>query len=218
MSGRATQYSSHASFVLDPQSIDKDGGRQIDWANVAEKYRLTPGGTVTLTANAAIDAVALAVVALLIPVKSGTLLHFGESKEFARVTADAAVGATALTVEALPAAIESGDAAIVKGEGKKILPAGAVMGELIDLTAGGPGKVSPRVVTTNPAIGLLASDAVEDDPAAALSGYGLVRGGIVYEALLPDATGTPRILAAAIKTELAANSKGFVYAVYKDVR
>jgi hypothetical protein len=98
--------------------------------------------------------------------------------------------------------------------GKKKLPAGTAVGEV---TAGG--KVAERVVTTRPAIGLLASDAIEDDRSAALSGYGVIIGGVVYENLLPDATGgPPPVLAAAIKTELNASGTGFVFEMYGDDR
>jgi len=99
--------------------------------------------------------------------------------------------------------------------GKKVLPAGTVVGDLL-----GAGKISPRVVTTNPAMGILLETAVEDDPAAALSGYGVMVGGPVYEALLPDASGSPRVLAAAIRTELdaAVTSTGFGFHVWEDVR
>jgi hypothetical protein len=98
--------------------------------------------------------------------------------------------------------------------GKKVLKAGTVVGELL-----GTGKVSPRVVTTNPAVGLLETDAIEGDQSAALSGYGMLIGGAVYEALLPDATGgPPRTLAAAVKTELQAAGTGFAFVKYQDNR
>jgi hypothetical protein len=86
--------------------------------------------------------------------------------------------------------------------------------------ASGNGKLRPRVVTTNPAIGLLATDAIENDRSAAQSGYGLIIGGVIYEPLLPEATGSPRTLAAGIKTELQAAgvSTGFVFHVYADDR
>jgi hypothetical protein len=98
--------------------------------------------------------------------------------------------------------------------GKKVLPAGTVVGELL-----GGGKVSPRVVTTNPATGILAAQALEGDLDAALSGYGVIVGGRLYENLLPDATGgPPATLAAAIKTELGTNSHGFSFETYSDDR
>lgn len=97
--------------------------------------------------------------------------------------------------------------------GKKRLPAGTVVGSLL-----GNGLVSPRVLTTNPATGILVSDADEGDLSAAASGYGIYRGGVVYEALLPDAAGAPRVLAAALKTELAAAGCTFKFETYADSR
>jgi hypothetical protein len=99
--------------------------------------------------------------------------------------------------------------------GKKIIPSGTAMGTLL-----GSGKMSPRVVTTNPAVGLLEGDAIEDDLVHSLSGYGLMVGGVVYENLLPDATGgPPAVLAAGIKTELQANcAMGWQFEVYQDTR
>jgi hypothetical protein len=68
------------AFVVDRNAMVRDTGRQIDWAAVPEKYHRVPGGTVTLTANAAADAVALAVAALTIPIAAYTALFFGASK------------------------------------------------------------------------------------------------------------------------------------------
>lgn len=101
-------------------------------------------------------------------------------------------------------------------EGRKYLPAGTAVGDLL-----GSGKLRPRVVTTNPAIGLLETNAYEDDKAAAASGYGVIIGGVVYENLLPDATGgPPATLAAAIKTELQTTGigTGFAFFTYADNR
>ncbi len=101
-------------------------------------------------------------------------------------------------------------------EGRKYLLAGTAVG-----TALGAGKLRQRVVTTNPAIGLLETNAYEDDKNASLSGYGVIIGGAVYENLLPDATGgPPATLAAGIKTELntAGVGTGFAFATYADNR
>lgn len=126
-----------SGFVVDPHSIDRDNGHQVDWANV-----------------------------------------------------------TALNAD-----------------GKKYIPAGTVVGSLL-----GNGKISPRVVTTNPAVGLIETTAIENDSNAALTGYGLIVGGVINENLLPDATGTPRVLAAAVKTELANAGTGFSWRQYSDGR
>lgn len=128
---------SRLPFVVDPHSIMRSSGRQIDWANVS-------------TTNA---------------------------------------------------------------EGKKVIYAGTPVGELL-----GGGKVSPRVVTTNPAVGILETTAVEGDRVAALSGYGMIVGGHLYENLLPGATGTPKTLASAVKTELLANGYAWSFEQYGDSR
>lgn len=209
--GRSYYYPSTAGFIVDPGSLVRDYGRQIDWANVPGTYRETPDFIVKLSAAAAADAVALAVDALPYAVPAGTNLYFGQAKELAHVTTAAAAGATALVVEALPSALEDDDEATVFGSGSKTLPAGTRVGELL-----GNGKISPRIVSTNPAFGILETDAIEDDPKAPLSGYGVLRGGHLYENLLPGATGSPAVIASGEKTELAANSAGFLFSQYQN--
>lgn len=103
--------------------------------------------------------------------------------------------------------------ATVNADGKKIVYAGTVVGEVL-----GNGKISPRVVTTNPAIGILETTAVEGDPSASRSGYGVIIGGVLYENRLPDATGTPKTLAAAVKTELKASGYAWAFEQFADSR
>jgi len=98
--------------------------------------------------------------------------------------------------------------------GKKVIPAGTIMGELL-----GGGKISPRVVATNPATCMLVANAVEGAQEHAKSGYGCYVGGVVYENLLPDAAGgPPKVLAAAFKTELNAAGCDFKFETYEDNR
>jgi hypothetical protein len=220
--GRTTRYPSTAGFIVDPNSVDRSSGRQIDWANVGPQYRETPGTpavtVVVGVAGAAQNATSVPVAALSAAIPNGTTLDFGGAK-FARLTAAAAAGATALTVAALVTALVSGDTATyagTPGAGNKVLKSGTVVGELL-----GSGKVSPRVASTNPAVGMLETDAVENDPVASKTGYGMIVGGEVYENLLPDSSGgPPRVLLTAIKTELntAGASKGFLFQQYLDNR
>jgi hypothetical protein len=104
------------------------------------------------------------------------------------------------------------DDAYKEDDGLKKLPAGTIIGEEL-----GNGLVSPRVDTTNPATGILESDAKEGDRGPdALTGYGIIRGGGIYENLLPDATGgPPKTIASAIKTELG---ERFYWETYEDDR
>jgi hypothetical protein len=152
-------------------------------------------------------------------IPAGTTLYFGEAGELARTTAAAAVGATSVATDALPAALESGDSATYVPDlaAPKVIPAGTRMGD-----AGTDGKIYPRVVTTNPAKFLLATDAVEEVLGFAghlnRSSYGVIRGGVVYENLLPGATGSPKVIPSAEKTELqtAGVGTGFSFVQYRD--
>jgi hypothetical protein len=215
---RTTRTHALAGFIVDPNNVDRDNGHQIDWANVKETYRETPGlAPVLVTAAAtAQNAVSLALgVALPGPIPSGTALDFG-TDEFAITTADVAAGVMAIPVRALANALEGGETATYAGRagsGNKVLKAGTAVGTLL-----GGGKLSPRVAATNPAVGLLATDAVENDPVAALSGYGLITGATVYENLLPDAVAGA--IVAGIKTELntAGASRGFLFKTFTDNR
>lgn len=99
--------------------------------------------------------------------------------------------------------------------GKKYIPAGTACGELLSTN----GTISPRVVTTNPATCILLTAAYEDDPSAAATGYGCLVGGVLFENLLPQASGgPPKTLAAAIKTELANAGCFFTWEKYSDTR
>lgn len=220
MSGRTTSRLSTPGFIVDPANVDRNNGRQIDWANVGEIYRETagtaPSVVVVGAAGAAPAATSVPVAALTAAIPSGTVLNFGTNK-FARLTADAIVGAVTLTVAAIPTALVSGDTATyagTAGTGNRRLKAGTFVGEALS----GNKKVSPRVAGTNPAIGCLASDAVENDPVAAKSGYGVITGAAVYENLMPDAVAG--VVAAGIKTELntAGVSRGFLFQTYADDR
>lgn len=101
----------------------------------------------------------------------------------------------------------------LNAQGKKVLLAGTPVGSLL-----GTGKISPRADNTNPAIGLLLTTAVQDEPNAALSGYGIITGGVMYENLIPGAAGTPAELAQDIKDELNANGTGWSWRQYADDR
>lgn len=97
----------------------------------------------------------------------------------------------------------------VAPETVKRLPGGTLM----QLNAAG--KMIPHDGTaTSPAF-ILQSGAAETSRTDALSGYGFFTGGNFYEALLPNAAGTPRVLTANQKTALGAR---FFMQLYSDVR
>ena len=137
-----------ASIQTDPTFTGPAGMAPGRWiGDYLSREHVVPGGArldpaafedseavrVQLNGAAAIDATSITVDALSGPVPSGTLLYFGESKEFALTTADAAAGATTIAVQALPAAIEDNDSAHYRLRGaRKHIPNGTLVGRTYD--------------------------------------------------------------------------------------
>lgn len=202
------------SFVVDPGSVVRNSGRQVDWTKVGENRRRTAGQIVKLSAAASAAATSITVDALAAALANGTVLNFTGTNKFAQVNdASALAGDTSVTVLALPEALADNDEAVVAGSGSKWLPAGTVVEEA---TASNVTKISPRVGGSGSAAGLLATDANEDSTVESKSGYGVFTGGKFYESLLPDAAGSPRVLDATIKAELVALPDGMSFEPYYD--
>lgn len=167
-------------FVANRHSLLRDNGRQPDWALVTDRFR-QGSFAVTLTANAAADAIGLVVSPLVKAIAKGTILDFG-GKKVARVSADTAAGLTNLPVDALGVAIASGDIAYTGGRGKKYIPAGT----RFDLLASG--KVVPSVLNTGSVTCYAISETAmaEDMPSDSMTGYGMFISGVFFENLLPE--------------------------------
>lgn len=103
---------------------------------------------------------------------------------------------------------------IPAGDTKKQIPAGTVM----CATEGGDGEVIPYVdaLGAETALCLLATNAREDAPQDAHGNYGMLIGGPVWDNLLPEATGTPAVIAAQAKSEMATAGCTFFYMQYSD--
>lgn len=216
MGWNTTVYTSTPNFVADPETIARNSGRQIDWANVNHLYHGGTTYTITLNdAGAAEDDVEITVVALPVALPAGTYLNFGVhsvdgASMIALTTAAAAAGATTLAVAALGHEIEDASTAtyIASGSGDKVIPAGTVMVEIA-----ATGKIVPRAIrpgSENAAM-ILWSTANENDRSAALSGYGCLIGGVIYEDLLPETI-------TSWKAELVTAGAQFQYEVYEDDR
>jgi hypothetical protein len=216
---RATYYVTRPPFVVDPDSVDRNSGRQIDWDSVPDTYRQ---GAVTATASTNVDSGSTAIPVDALPgaIPTGTVLYFGEAGEFARLSAAAAAGTTSIPVDATGTTIEDGNAAIYPGSGDKLIPAGKAMCELAS------GKIIPRADRpgSETCMGFLETNAIQNSISAALTGYGVIIGGVLFENLLPDATAgaTTGTLPDAYKTELmnATNPRatGFAFEQYQDNR
>lgn len=218
--GRETFYTVKPPFVVDQGGLVRNSGRQVDWDNVPESYR-QGAQTITVSTTAGSTATAIEVTALAKTIPKDVNLYFTGTGVFARLTANAAQGTTSIPVAAPGTAINSGDTAVHPGTGSKSLPAGKAIAELSS------GKIVPRSDAPGSEVcaGFLETNAFEDDVSAALTGYGVIIGGNLYENLLPDADvygASTGVIAVTYKNELASatNGKatGFAFEQYRDTR
>lgn len=210
---RTTVNTGRPPFLVDEDAVVLDTGRQVAWEYLDARYEV---GAVAVQLNgvAAAAAVSITVDPLLSAVQKGTTIRF-DAGEFAYVTADAAAGATTLAVEALPAALEDNDIGYVDTNASLLgrqLPPGTIMAELTD------GRMVPRAVRpgAETAKYLLATYANEDSATDAASGYGIIKSAAVYENLLPESTGTPKVANSTYKTELLAQGGYWMFEQYAD--
>lgn len=171
---------------------------------------LTGGGgtaAVTTPAAGAASPTSITVDALLGDIPNGAVLDFGYGPAVT-LTAAAVTGATTLSVTGVSINIADNATALYGGTGPKKIAAGTVLG--IDGSTGDR-KVFPRVASTNPAYGILETDAVQSDGSDASTGYSLLRGGVLYENRLPDAIANGGSLPSAFKTELVSSKSYFQF-------
>jgi hypothetical protein len=201
-----------ATFVADKGSIVRDTGRQIDWDLLDERY-YHGAEAITATEPAVATDTTITVAALPVDVPAGTILDFGPGT-LAEVTVDADAGDTTLTVTALDAGIADNAVAYIGSglAGGKQVPGGTVM----DLLASG--KIVPSALATGgvTAYCILETNADEDSDSDAATGYGCIRGGALFENLLPEATGSPAVIDSTWKTELRARGGAFLFEQYED--
>lgn len=170
------------------------------------------------SADAAAGATSISVEALDATIENADTATFNGGTIQARVTVAAAKGATSITVDELQFAVaDNAEAKYGAPAGAKVLFAGTVM---VQVAAGAhAGKAVPRALrpASETAEFLLATDAIEGSPVAALSGYGMLTGGHFFENLLPEAdlTADPAVINSTWKTELGS---WFKFQQYKDSR
>lgn len=87
-----------------------------------------------------------------------------------------------------------------------------------DFVAGDSFNITVTQTDGSKCAGLIYSDATQGSLTDASTGYGMVVGGYVFENLLPEATGSPKVITAAQKAALALCGPGFVYEQYEDTR
>lgn len=137
---------------------------------------------VTTSAAAAAGDTSISIVAAPVQLAATDTTTWKGGTKQVRLTANAAKGATSLTVDELQFAIPDDATATYGGSGDKVIASGTIVAELSS------GKVIPRSAVTGAetAIGVLVGTAYENAKEHALTGYGVINGGVLYENLLPD--------------------------------
>jgi hypothetical protein len=193
-------------YVVDESSLERAGGHQIDWTSVtntdADGTKYIKAGTVVGSTSAG----------LLQP------------RAFSVAPTSIVVSSNVATVTLADHGFSAGEYVTISGANESYVNGTFEIASVPDAdtftyaTTGADATASGTITMSRRAIGILETDATQNAPAASLSGYGLLVGGVLYETLLPDATGSPLALPAAYKSELAAAGCTFKYTSYADSR
>lgn len=208
MGGWTTARVSKPAFVVDPASLVLSSGRQWSWADVPDSYKnslgnkFIPGGTVY---SEKADG-------QMVPRAAATTLT---SVVVASNVATATKAAHGLSV---------GDVVYIAGSnlsyvnGQKTVATVPTADTFTYAAVGADATATGTITSNRVAKGITATNATENSKSDSASGYGTIVGGNLYENLLPEATGTPKVLDAQVKTELNAAGTGFAFEQYQDTR
>src|SRR5436309_2446819 len=97
---RTTLYVTHPPFVVDPSSLVRTGGRQVDWDSIPESYREGAVNVTVGTGGAAAGATSVPVVALPVKLDVDMILKFGSYAPVTVTVNDSSVSAgdTGITI------------------------------------------------------------------------------------------------------------------------
>lgn len=188
-------------FIADPLSVQRTLGAQIDFdltdaARAVSGKKSIKGGTV------------------MSRLSSGKIVPRADFNRTVSVAVSAGV-ATATTTA--PHDLETGQFVTIEGVSSSVDGRHEVTKtSATEFTFPATGSGGSGGALNLPATEVLISGATEDEPQAALSGYGTLRGAMLFENLLPDAVAGK--LPEAIKAELDESRTFFSYVTYRDSR
>jgi hypothetical protein len=212
--GRTTTNTTRPAFVADPGSIDRNTGRQVDWTNVPTTFKNADGNKVILAGtvmSGEVNSDGIGDAGKMVPRSATTTVTVAVSSNVATATATAHPFKVGDTVY-----ITGANLAYVNGE--KTVASVPTANTFTFAAVGADASATGTITTAWRTCGILETNATENSTTDSLSGYGVIVGGVVYENLLVDATGTPKVLPAQYKTELSELGLGFYYATYQDSR
>jgi hypothetical protein len=206
--GRTTYSPIRPAFVVDPQSLARNSGRQIDWTKVPASYKNTAGvkvldaGTVlgvTVDGPAVPRAAAQTLTSVVVASNVATATLNGHGYK---------VG-DKLTIAG---------ASLAYANGQIVVASVADANTFTYAATGANATATGTITAAYSAQCILETVAVEDSASDSKSGYGCLIGGVLFENRLPDASGTPKVLPSAFKSELNAAGLGFAFEQFADSR
>lgn len=191
--------------VLDESSLERTTGVQIDWASITADAdgakRVKAGAVMSRMASGKVQPRSYALTLTSVVVASNVATATKASHGFS-------VGEQLY--------ISGGSLAYANG---LITIASVPTANTFTYTAtGSDATATGTIVASRVATEILDTDATDINSGESYSGYGSLVGGVLYANLLPDATGTPKVLPAQYVTELKNAGCTFKFGQYADSR
>ena len=201
-----TSYSlSRVRAVVDESSLERVMGAQIDWASI------------TADADGAKR------------VKAGTVVSrkadgMVQPRSFTLTLTSVVVASNVATATKNGHGYSVGEQLFISGANLSYVNGLKTIASVPDANTftfdatGANATATGTIVASRVATEILETDATDTNLAESYTGYGSLVGGVLYENLLPDAAGTPKVLPTQYKTELKNANASFKFVQYADTR
>jgi hypothetical protein len=201
-----TNYSlSRSRAVVDESSLERMNGLQIDWASITADAdgakRLKAGTIVSRKADGKV-----------------------QPRSFTQTLTSVSVTSNVATATKVAHGYSVGEQIYVSGanlayvNGIKTIATVPDADTITFAATGANASATGTIVASRVATEMIETDATDLNRVEALSGYGSLVGGVFFENLLPDATGTPKVLPTQYKSELVTAGCTFKFRQYADSR
>jgi hypothetical protein len=201
-----TSYSlSRVRAVVDESSLERLPGAQIDWASItadADGAKRVKAGTVVSRKT------------------DGKV----QPRSFTLTLTSVVVATNVATATKVAHGYSVGEQIFISGanlayvNGLKTIASVPTADTFTFEATGANATATGTIVASRVATEILETDATDLNMAESYTGYGSLVAGVLYENLLPDATGTPKVLPTQYKTELVNAGCTFKFHQYADTR
>jgi hypothetical protein len=201
-----TSYSlSRVRAVVDESSLERVMGAQIDWASITADAdgakRVKAGTVVSRKADGKV-----------------------QPRSFTLTLTSVVVASNVATATKVAHGYSVGEQIYISGanlayvNGLKTIASVPTADTFTFTATGADATATGTIVASRVATEILETDATDLNTAEAYTGYGSLVGGVLYENLLPDASGTPKVLPSQYKTELVNAGCTFKFRQFADTR